>query len=387
MNVKRAVELLVLGVVSFVVAAPEASAIPAFARKYRISCSTCHAPYPRLKPYGEEFAGNGFRLANPAEEPARAEIDTGDPLLKMVREFPIAVRLDGFAAYKEDAAAEADFEYPWVFKILSGGPITDRLNYYFYFILEQNDVEGLEDAYLQYNGLFGSGVDVIFGQFQVSDPLFKRELRLQRSDYEIYKAVVGASDVKLTYDRGLMFLATAPGDVDVAFEVINGNGIPSGEFDKDSYKNFALRLSREFGKVRIGLFGYWGKEESLAGLRNETMYYGPDLTIGFSEKWELNAQYLRREDDDPFFTGDPPDDVVTDGGFAELHYHPGGQDGRWIWSALYNRVDSDDAGAKVDAVSLTMNYLLARNVRLLVEVADDMEAEALEASAGLIVAF
>jgi hypothetical protein len=387
MNFRNWTRMAMLAMLTVVLAVPETSAIPAFARKYRMSCSTCHAPFPRLKPYGEDFAGRGFRLENPEEEPARAEIDTGDPLLKMVREFPIAVRLDGFAAYKEDAAAEADFEYPWVFKILSGGPLTEKLNYYFYFILEENHVEGLEDAFLQYNGLFGSGIDVIFGQFQVSDPLFKRELRLERSDYEIYKAMVGASDVKLTYDRGLIFLATAPGEVDVAFEIVNGNGIPSGEFDKDNYKNLALRLSRGFGMVRFGLFGYWGKEENDLGLKNETMYFGPDMTIGFSDKWELNAQYLRREDDDPFFTGAPVDDLVTDGGFVELHFHPGGQDGRWIWSALYNRVDSDDETAVVDAASITMNYLVARNVRFLVEVAQDMEADATEASAGLIVAF
>ena len=71
-----------------------------------------------------------------------------------------------------------------------------------YFIIEQGELEGLEDAYLQYNGLFGSGVDVIVGQFQVSDPLFKRELRLERADYDIYKVHVGDSQTNLTYDRG-----------------------------------------------------------------------------------------------------------------------------------------------------------------------------------------
>ncbi len=40
-------------------------AIPAFARKYQFSCSTCHAPAPRLKPFGEEFAARGFRRAAP----------------------------------------------------------------------------------------------------------------------------------------------------------------------------------------------------------------------------------------------------------------------------------------------------------------------------------
>jgi len=63
-----------------------ADAIPAFARKYQLSCSTCHAPFPRLKPYGEEFAGRGFRMEDASKEPARATWDVGDPMLKLMRE-------------------------------------------------------------------------------------------------------------------------------------------------------------------------------------------------------------------------------------------------------------------------------------------------------------
>ena len=39
--------------------ADESLAIPAFARKYRFSCNTCHVAPPKLKAYGDEFAGNG----------------------------------------------------------------------------------------------------------------------------------------------------------------------------------------------------------------------------------------------------------------------------------------------------------------------------------------
>ena len=37
-------------------------AVPAFARKYRMSCTTCHAPAPRLKSYCDDFEGNAFML-------------------------------------------------------------------------------------------------------------------------------------------------------------------------------------------------------------------------------------------------------------------------------------------------------------------------------------
>lgn len=40
----------------------EAGAIPAFARKYEVNCNVCHAPVPRLNPYGERFMENGYQL-------------------------------------------------------------------------------------------------------------------------------------------------------------------------------------------------------------------------------------------------------------------------------------------------------------------------------------
>lgn len=367
--------------------ASDANAIPAFARKYQFSCSTCHAPFPRLKPFGEEFAGRGFRLESADAEPPRATFDVGDPLLMLTRDFPIAARLEGFAAYRDGSDAETGFEAPWVFKILSGGPLSQRISYYLYFIVEKGETVGVEDAFLQYNRLFGAPVDLIFGQFQVCDPLFKRELRLERFDYDIYKARVGSVSTNLTYDRGAMFLAGLPAEIDLTAMVVNGNGIPEGTFDDDSNKNFALRLAREFGPVRIGAFAYSGTTENQAGLENDTTYLGPDLMVTVGDRWQLNAQYLSRTDDNPFFTDVVGDEVETDGGFAELHWFPRGHDGRYALSLLYNRVDSDDPAAEAENISLTYNYLLARNVRVLVDVGRDRRNEENIASVGLIAAF
>ncbi len=365
----------------------KAGAIPAFARKYQFSCTTCHAPFPRLKPYGEEFGARGFRLADPSQEPSRADYDVGDPLLKLARDLPLAIRLEGYGSYNQDAQAEADFETPWVFKILSGGPLSDRVSYFLYFIVEKNETESLEDAWVQINDLFGSGVDLQFGQFQVSDILFKRELRLERTDYAIYQVRIGEASPNLTYDRGLIFLKTLPGGVDAAVEVINGNGIPKGEFDNDTRKNIALRLGRAWPTVRVGAFGYWGKESPEGRPTNETTYLGPDVSVTFGGHWALNLQYLHREDDNPFFLADPGDKLKTDGGFVELHFFPWGEDGRWALSGLYNRVESDDPAAVAEVGSVTLNYLLARNIRVLTEVARDLDGNRTQATLGLVTAF
>jgi hypothetical protein len=70
----------------------ESRAIPAFARKYNLSCQTCHSPIPRLKAYGDDFAGNGFALTD--KESPRYFAETGDEELSLIRDFPVAVRMD-----------------------------------------------------------------------------------------------------------------------------------------------------------------------------------------------------------------------------------------------------------------------------------------------------
>jgi hypothetical protein len=366
-----------------------AEAIPAFARKYQFSCSTCHAPVPRLKPFGEQFAARGFRL-DPAQEPPRATIDTGDPMLRLVRDVPIGIRVDGFGSWKEGAAAGADVEWPWVFKVLSGGPISERISYYVYFILEKGGVQGLEDAYLQFNSPFKLPLNLMVGQFQVSDPLFKRELRLERFDYQIFKTRVGLAPADLTYERGIIGSWSFPGAVDSVLQLVNGNGIREAEgddFDQDSLKTVSWRLSRQTGPVRLGVFSYFGKQRSSGDIDNRTWYLGPDVVIDFTPRVQLNAQYLERRDDDPFFTGVDSADWETRGGFAELQFLPRGPDGSWVLSLLYNKVDSDDPNALWHSASVTLTRLLARNVKLMFEGGREIEHDAGRVSIGVVAAF
>jgi hypothetical protein len=369
----------------------DAGAIPAFARKYRMSCTTCHAPFPRLLPYGEEFAGRGFRLEEAAQEPARARVETGDPLLDLPRDLPLAVRLEGGASWKEGGAAESDVEWPWVWKILSGGPLGSGVSYYFYFLAERGEVVGLEDAYVQFNGPFGAPIDLLVGQFQVSDPMFKREVRLMRDDYAIYKAHVGFSTLDLTYDRGVVLGWGGPGGIDVVAQLVNGNGIPHADserdFDRDRFKNPSVHVAWERGNVRVGGFFYYGKQTDVGEIDNETYYFGPDVVVTLPERAQLNLQYLERRDDDPIFVRHRGDRYETRGGFAELHVFPQGWHGRWVLSALYNRVDSDFAFAEAETASLTANRLLARNVRLYLDGSRDLAAERWRATLGVVTAF
>jgi len=345
-------------------------AMPAFARKYSLSCKTCHAPFPKLKPYGEEFAANGFVIKD--KDTPRYFVDTGDSALSLLRELPIALRLEGFLAYNNANTRQVDFTAPYLLKFLSGGAITKDIAYYFYFFFsERGEIAGIEDAFVMFNDLFGSDLDLYVGQFQISDPLFKREIRLPFEDYQIYRATPGDSHINLTYDRGVMLTYGFPTSTDVTFEVLNGTGIGEANvfrnFDDDPYKNVMLRVSQQVAPAfRLGAFGYSGKERP-DEVVNSVWMAGGDATLSF-KPFELNLQYVERRDSNPYFSFIRPiEKVMTRGAFAELIYLPKGDDNRWYGAGLFNWVDSDQPDLRYTSATLHYGYLLRRNIRLTVE--------------------
>lgn len=375
----------------------QSQAIPAFARKYKFSCTTCHAPAPRLKEFGEDFAGNAFQL-DEKEEPKRYFHDTGDDQLTLMRDLPIAIRFDAFIEHshlREGNESMTDLKVPFGMKVMSGGNISSRIGYYFYFYMsERGEVAGIEDAYIHFNDLFGKDLDVMVGQFQVSDPLFKRELRLTYEDYQIYKLRVGNTPTNLAYDRGIMVIYGAPTGTDVVFEIVNGNGKDeegeSGFFDEEQWKNVFLRLSHSFGPVRLGGFGYSGNSRNMIGgssLENKHYYWGVDGTVDLGDLIQINGQYIERRDDNPFWATEPVNEYLVRGGLVEVVIAPQGPDGKSYLTLLANIIDSDLGLYDYRAGTVSYSYLLRRNVRLLAEATYEDEREHFGFVTGFVSAF
>lgn len=358
--------------------AEDASAIPAFGRKYRLSCQTCHNPIPRLKAYGDDFAGNGFQLED--QEAPRYYVETGDPDLSLIREFPIALRFDGHVSYNNSNSEQGDYGVPYLIKLMSGGAITKDIAYYFYFYMdERGEIAGVEDAYVMFNNLFGIDLDLYVGQFQVSDPLFKRELRLTLEDYSAYTVKPGMTEATLKYDRGFMVTYGTDFGLTLVAELVNGNGLADANaahlFDKDDYKNIFGRVSQDIGEfARIGGFVYQGREKQVneAGdaFTNDFLLWGPDLTLGYKDILELNLQYVNRMDEGLLLAQDATsavDEFVTEGIMAELIFLPHGDDSKWYAAGLYNQTTSDQDLYQYKAGTLHLGYLIRRNIRLVAE--------------------
>jgi hypothetical protein len=73
---------VILGL-SVMSASKDASAVPAFARKYHTACSTCHIAFPTRNGFGEAFRNNGYRFPDGSDE-------------EMVKEEPIKLGSDAY---------------------------------------------------------------------------------------------------------------------------------------------------------------------------------------------------------------------------------------------------------------------------------------------------
>jgi hypothetical protein len=377
--------LLALSLVALVQAA---AAIPAFARKYGYSCEVCHAPVPRLKAFGEQFMDNGYRI--PDKEPPRATVDTGDPLLLLQRDLPLAMRFDGYLAYApNNPAAKSDFQSPAAMKILSAGNLSDKISYYTYFLMSEDaKIVGLEDTYLSFRGVFGLPIDIVFGQYRITDPVKPAETRLTAEGYAIFGFRVGDSKINLAYDRGLMASTSTPFGTDVMLQLVNGNGIEEQDlFDSDKYKSFVYRIAQSFWKdnIRVGMLGYSGKEAGANGAVNSVSYFGPDLRLRLPQV-DLLLEYVRRTDSNPFFLAAPAG-ATTDAFLAEAVVSPWGEKGRTFFTFAWNKVDSSLDPASQNGLTLNVNYLLRRNLKWVAEYTHDLLRDNHRFLTGIVTAF
>lgn len=380
-----------------------AAAMPAFARQYGISCAVCHDAFPRLNDFGESFIANNYRLPNWRE----TMLDTGDDRLALPKYLPLAIRAQAYVqgrdAEQVDLAtgptsndSDFDIQSPYLIKLLSSAPLSDQITYYFYGIFAEKGGNGetiIEDAWFRYGDVADTGVGAQLGQFQVSDLMFPREIRLTFQDYYAYRAA------GITYDRGVIF-DRGFGPVDIAIGAVNGNGIeqnfdlnspgyrrPDKMFDNDSGKSIFGRIGASLGPVNIGLFGYSGEQKSATGFAGEDAgtrdtdkrIAGLDLSGKLGPRVHWYAQGLWNSWSD-FLDADPTRDYDWFGGFAGVDFIP---NDRWAFSVLYNYAEADDfentgtvyEGIKMNSLALGAAYYFMRNVKAVVEVNGDFLSE------------
>jgi len=297
-------------------AVPRASAIPAFARKYQTSCTTCHNDYPELNDFGEAFKKNGFKFPKDDEsfvkEPpvllgAKAQREVFPKSVfpgEIPGMIPISFRYSGFASYNNRQPLAIGFQprsdlfMPNTFTVIGAGSFGPNLSFWV-----DNDISsgganaaaGLGDGYLKVNDISRplhlpkDTMNVRFGQFELDLP-FTQARSIDPTGYDIYSEASFAG-VQGTTSNALQFgipqrgieIGGYPndGNFEWSLAVVNGsNNNAAMRNSKDIYVRVSQRFNlerdpevrkevqaagptgpRDHTSIRFGAFYYYGENE------------------------------------------------------------------------------------------------------------------------------
>ncbi len=295
---------------------PRASAIPAFARKYQTSCTTCHNNYPELNDFGEAFKKNGFKFPKDDEifvkEPpvllgAKAQKEAFPKAVypgEIPGSLPLGFRYSGFAQYNSKQPLSlgflprTDLFVPNTFTIIAAGSFGPTLSFWIDNDISSggsNGAAGLGDGYLKVNdighyiGLPKDTLNLRFGQFELDLP-FTQARTINLTNYDIYnEASISLAPPLGTTNNPFLFsipqrgieIGGYPNDGNFAWSlaVVNGNNnMPAVRNSKDIYVRVSQRFNlerdpkvrreiqaagpsgpRDHTSVRLGGFYYYGR--------------------------------------------------------------------------------------------------------------------------------
>ncbi len=148
-----------------------ALAIPAFARKYGTSCTTCHSVFPKLTPFGESFRRNGYRFPGVDSDYVKQDIIPLQPKLPNQEDYgvtaipPVSLGFNGQAIVhpdKNSSGGAADGHAVFLTKDLVeeghvwvGGSFSDTLTYFGEVTFANDGTIAVEHAQVHMNDLFG----------------------------------------------------------------------------------------------------------------------------------------------------------------------------------------------------------------------------------------
>jgi hypothetical protein len=345
-----------LGIAAFLVASRSASAmpisppgvhaIPAFARKYDMPCSSCHEAWPKLSPFGQAFKDNGYQLGNERDAPIYQHPSYWPITFRITpnwhRESINRVAVDGAApgSTVENKITTDGFDWSGL-DFHTAGTLAKNISFY---VLPSADSTGafhFEAVFARLDNLLGSSwFNLKFGKFELDNLLSEKRI-LTLSDvgglYQNYHfqplVTPGGAGNALVSET---LYANGIGDNQVGVEwmghskddrtrvsaaLVNSNdGQPNftanngaADFPTGKSYNGYFAASRAFevgslGLQRVGGFAYIGQEPTYfqftsggtgiagTGIGNKGFYRAGLIGMWYVKKFDVTTMYFHGYD-------------------------------------------------------------------------------------------
>ncbi|HEX9759002.1 MAG TPA: hypothetical protein VGB26_14575 [Nitrospiria bacterium] len=335
----------------------EASAIPAFTRKYDMDCSHCHTTPPQLAEFGRKFRDNGFQikgLEKGLEQELQDRAGKDDPEDIHPAYFPFSIRLQD-VGYQLNAKSNQDTDAGEKsvdvnsfgirnLGIIAGGNLIPGVSFFMNYSpsLEHLSFEGVDQegelhlGWVRYTHRHERGMtNLKLGVTELD--LAVRPLNHQRATtapYYIleYDPSGKGGGVLGEHNLGLELLGRYTDGFRYAIAVINGT---KAKADNNRIPDLYTRVSQTLMDQTLGVFGLVGtaptEEDTLGGDdihgtgTNDEPYFraGADLDLncpcGLQDPINLVVLYLYGYDDQELYSGSPQN-ARFHGGFAELNH-------------------------------------------------------------------
>src|SRR5215467_7166996 len=168
-----------------------ASAIPAFARKYGMPCSSCHEAWPKLSPFGQQFKDNGYQMGN----------DRDAPIYQSPAYWPISFRTtpNWHLEYNRNLPLDTEegtgvanvrtqgFDLSGI-DFLTAGTLAKNISFLLVPAMEETGEFGIESANVRFSNLFGSSwFNVKVGKFELDNLLSEKRIMTLSSNGGFYQ--------------------------------------------------------------------------------------------------------------------------------------------------------------------------------------------------------
>lgn len=390
----------------------EAKAIPAFARKYRTSCTTCHVAIPKRNAFGEAFRRNGFIMPR-----GNAQL-IKDPPVSLGAEawkeawpnavwpgdippsFPLAAYVHQRLVIdfgKSKRANQVEFDAPHEVELLFGGAFGENIGFFGEWVAYEKAVQapGLKRFFFQFNDVLGSKnfLNIKVGRFEpgITDGYMDAQRMTMEHPITLDYRAAGkwrARDAQ----AGIELNGIINRRLHYALGVVNGEGktVNDDTDEKDVFARVGLKLGGlaydgisddatvelkeenawADNSVTVGLYTYLGNQPAKANkLDNDFRRFGVDLRAQ-TGRLDLLGGAIFGTDDNPdglVIGTDKQRELKSSAYFVEADYllYP------WLIGIL--RVEraaaeqNDNDKDKFTLINPNLTILVRANVRLSLE--------------------
>lgn len=384
-------------------------AIPAWARKYGASCTTCHVSIPKLNSFGDAFRLNGYRFPKETKDLLQEQAVPlgGKPQQEQWPENaiwpgeipgspPLSIRTELDLNFYFNQEESTQFDLPHEIYALSGGNLGESVSFFLELLLiKDGTFGGLRRSFLQFDSPIWNNrlLNLKIGKFEIStlpssgirritsisdnivnsfqNGMNPNSLNTPMSGIELWGIKDGKNGGGLFYGVGI---TKAPSDS----TTLDNSTVGTNYYGRLSFKFGGLSLSGESGPVpqggnwrdnhlRLGGFVYSGNS-----MISDFVRYGLDVRLQVQELDLLAGMMIGRDE----FQIAPMSTVSFSAFFIEADYliYP------WVISAL--RLDigftPDDALAD-DIYNLLLNLStsLRPNIVIRTEFSKELAGEKL----------